>query len=113
MLPRAWIVALVLIAAALGASWWYRQNQPPSADGDQFPYVAAARTGLATKFNVPRSDIDVVSISAKDWPDSSLGCPEEGKVYAQVITPGYLVVLEHNGQWYTYHTDQMNAAVTC
>lgn len=27
------------------------------------------------------------------WNDSSLGCPEEGKFYEQVLTPGYQVQL--------------------
>ncbi len=39
------------------------------------------------------------------WPDTSLGCPQKGMMYAQVITPGFRVVLAVNDQDYEYHTD--------
>ena len=46
-----------------------------------------------------------------EWSDASLGRPQPGMMYAQVITPGYLVVLEADGQQYTYHTDTARFAV--
>ena len=72
--------------------------------GSELP-VNAAIADLSEKTGVPEDQISVVSIEAKDWPDSSLGCPEEGFMYAQVITPGFLVVLEADGQQFNYHTD--------
>ena len=34
-------------------------------------------------------------------------------MYAQVITPGYLITLEANGQQYEYHTNETNVVVLC
>jgi hemin uptake protein HemP len=34
-------------------------------------------------------------------------------MYMQVITPGYRVTLEHDGQHYTLHTDRGRRAVRC
>ena len=34
-------------------------------------------------------------------------------MYLQVITPGYRVILEHDAQQYTMHTDQGYRAVRC
>jgi hypothetical protein len=34
-------------------------------------------------------------------------------LYMQVITPGYRVTLEHNGQRYQVHTDAGQRAVRC
>jgi hypothetical protein len=48
-----------------------------------------------------------------DWSDTSLGCPEPGMMYAQVITPGFLVMIEAEGQQYEYHTDESRFVVLC
>ncbi|ADN02110.1 hypothetical protein STHERM_c11680 [Spirochaeta thermophila DSM 6192] len=37
----------------------------------------------------------VVEMMEAWWPDASLGWPEEGKFYAQVITPGWRVWIQH------------------
>jgi hypothetical protein len=34
-------------------------------------------------------------------------------MYAQVITPGYLIILAAEGQQYEYHTDQAANVVLC
>ncbi len=49
----------------------------------------------------------------RDWPDSSLGCPQPDMLYAQVITPGYLVVVEVSGEPIEYHTDDRGTVVRC
>lgn len=53
--------------------------------------------------------VTVKSFEAKDFPDASLGCAQEGQMSAQVITPGYQVVLEAQGKTYDYRlTDEKN-----
>lgn len=66
--------------------------------------IAEARADLSKRANVPDSAITVVSVEPTEWSDASLGCPQAGMMYAQVVTPGYLIVLEANGQTYDYHT---------
>ncbi|MDA1316418.1 MAG: hypothetical protein O3B87_00160 [bacterium] len=46
--------------------------------------------------------ITVLSFTPTDFPDSSLGCPQPDAMYAQVITPGYQVILAANGSEYDY-----------
>ena len=75
--------------------------------------LTAAVTDLSEQTGLPADQITLVSIEAVEWRDSSLGCPEEGFMYAQVITPGYKIVLEAAGQEYIYHTDQGPNAVLC
>jgi len=48
-----------------------------------------------------------------EWSDASLGCPKPGFAYAQVITPGYRIVLTAGQQQYEYHTDKSRAVVLC
>ena len=64
---------------------------------------AAARTGVAP------GTVRVVRVESREWPNSGLGCPKPGTAYAQVITPGYLIVLEAGGQTLEYHTDRARA----
>ena len=34
-------------------------------------------------------------------------------MYAQVLTPGFLILLEVDGQQYIYHTDEVETVVLC
>jgi hypothetical protein len=67
--------------------------------------IQLARQDLAQKMNVPIDEIREVSVEAVEWPDTSLGCPQPGMMYAQMITPGFKVVLAAKGQTVEYHTD--------
>jgi len=75
--------------------------------------LAAAKADLAQQSGVPVDQIKLVSMEAVEWSDTSLGCPQEGYMYAQVITPGYVMVLEAQGQSYEYHTDTTTSVVWC
>jgi hypothetical protein len=78
----------------------------PEATGP--PIVA-----IANDLGVAEEDIKVVSVEPHDWPDTSLGCPKPGEVYGQVITSGYLIIVEVNGKRSEYHTDQQGNVVRC
>jgi len=74
----------------------------------------AARQALAKRAGISNGEISIVSIDARSWPDSSLGCPEEGRFYLQVVTPGYAIRLEARGQIYEYHVDDAaKTVVSC
>ena len=75
--------------------------------------LAAAIAHLSQQTGVPANEIRLISVEARKWSDASLGCPQEGFMYAQVITPGYLIILEAQGQGYEYHTDQQANVVLC
>ncbi len=82
---------------------------PPTAE----QVVALAKRDLAQRLKRTEATIQVASIEAVDWSDASLGCPEPGMAYAQVITPGYRLILTANGERYEYHTDQGQRAFYC
>lgn len=79
---------------------------PPEAD-----MAVAAALGMAMNDLGP--DAAVVLVSAVDWTDSALGCPEPGRMYAQVITPGYKIVISAAGTTATYHSDRSDRVVRC
>ena len=68
---------------------------------------------LATYLGVRVENIEVKSGEEVEWSDGSLGCPEKDRMYIQVITPGYLFVLEVDGQEYEYHTDLQDQVILC
>jgi hypothetical protein len=68
---------------------------------------------LADRTTVPVEKITLMSVDAMEWSDAGIGCPVEGFDYAQVITPGYEIMLQAEGTLYTYHTDQGTFIVLC
>lgn len=75
--------------------------------------VEKAREHLVKKFGITADQITVFSVESIVWPDAGLGCPQKGIGYAQVETPGYLILLEAGGQVYNYHTDANESVVLC
>ena len=75
--------------------------------------IAPMITAIAEDLDVPANSIQVVTVEPRDWPDSSLGCPQPDMLYAQVITPGYLILVEVSGDRFEYHTDERGNIVRC
>jgi len=80
---------------------------------DEEKMADLARQDLAARLGVPLTEISVTRVEAVQWRDGSLGCPEPGKVYIQVIIPGYRIVLTARGKEYVYHSDQTRRVITC
>jgi hypothetical protein len=73
--------------------------------------VSAAQQALANSLGVSVKDIKVISSAAVEWSDACLGIALPGVVCAEVVTPGFIVVLEARGRQYEYHTNQDANAV--
>ena len=50
-------------------------------------------TDAAQRADVAKPDVEVVSVEAMTFNDAALGCPEPGKMSAQVLTPGFVVLI--------------------
>lgn len=89
-------------------------NITPSVElnTDQANYVRLAIEALAVKLNTKKENIGVVTVRKKEWGNSSLGCPEKGKMYLQVITQGYEIVLLYKGNKYIYNGG-LNRVASC
>ena len=68
-----------------------------------------AQRDLAERLHVPAREIRVSGSEPATWPDASLGCPEPGVQYAQVVTEGRILKLRHGKREYTYHADAERA----
>jgi len=59
---------------------------------------------LAAELQMSPAEVVLMDVEEVDWPDASLGCPRPGEAYAQMITSGYRMKLEVEGESHTYHT---------
>jgi hypothetical protein len=75
--------------------------------------IEKAKKDLAKRLSVAATEISVAQAGEVVWPDSSLGCPQEGMAYAQVLTPGYLVILEYANSKYGYHAGRGGEVFYC
>jgi hypothetical protein len=74
----------------------------PSAPGLQ-GLIEKVKEDLAKRLSISMAEINVAEASEVIWPDSSLGCPKKGMAYLEVLTPGYLILLEDANNQYEYH----------
>jgi len=84
----------------------------PSAASAPAP-VRQAIADLADRLSLDEDAIELLSAEAVVWSDSSLGCPEPGMMYAQVIVEGMKIVLDVDGQTYHYHYGGDRAPFLC
>lgn len=82
-------------------------------DADTQNLIRLAKENLAGKLNIDGDQIQLLEIGAVMWPDSSLGCPQMGNMYTQVVTPGFQIKLEAAGKAYVYHTDNKDRILLC
>ena len=92
------IAAISNFAASLAA-----QHQT----GDEYSdVVVKAREFLANELGITPDQIEVVSVEATEWPDSCLGVVIPDTMCAEVITPGYKIILQAQGRDRELHTDE-------
>ncbi len=95
----------IYVVSSRGALWVCRSGSLKVAGVTMSLEVARqeAISNLARRLGVDGGQVQVLTAKKVTWPDASLGCPEPGKTYAQVLTPGYLIVLRARDTRYEYH----------
>ena len=115
-------IGLPFAAAVLLAGCGTQATPPPSSTASpsstattdaQRKAFRAAATALSKKINAPADSIVGVSQDETTWNDSCLGCAQTGENCAQVVTPGYRIVLRVSEATYEYHTDLGGRAKLC
>ena len=64
--------------------------------------LVRARQDLARRLSVGEQEILEGSVEQTDFPDAALGASIEDEMSAQVITPGWRILLKANGRIYEY-----------
>lgn len=76
-------------------------------------FAQRGREEAAKQLGIPVEQLTIDKIESVQWRDSSLGCAEPGKAYAQVLTPGIRVMLSGQGQKVEVHGDTSGRMVVC
>jgi hypothetical protein len=85
---RSFLAALGCAALLGGPVFAQALEQPPDS------VTHAAIDAASAYLQVPPENLLVVMSVPRDWPDSSIGCPQPGMAYAQIIIPGYIVTVD-------------------
>jgi hypothetical protein len=76
--------------------------------------LALVRAQLAAKVGATAAASATVEVAkAVTWPDGSLGCPEPGMLYTQMVVKGYQVVLAADGTRYDYRIGAGGTPALC
>ena len=83
----------------------FTDGQPPTGIplGEYTGLFMMARDHLE-RFGISPVSVKILDVEKVDWGDASLGNPEPGMMYAQVITPGFKMSLTADGGTYIFHT---------
>ncbi len=66
--------------------------------------VLEALQDLCSRHSCHPALISLISLETHTWPDTSLGIPVPGQIYAQIQTPGLVIRLQAADTLHTYHT---------
>jgi len=116
LIPLVGLAAVVITGTAVGLATAGGADTPTGSPPNECNLVDdikaskgsvtdKAKSDLGDRLDMGAEGIDLVSRERVDWPDTSLGVPKPGMMYAEVVTPGYKIVLSAGGQSYEYHSD--------
>jgi hypothetical protein len=90
------VAATALLAMGLLNVGAADEPKDASAAGAQAA-AEQARAEVAKQLRAHASEFTVVTVEPAQWNDSSLGCRKPNSMYRQVMSNGYVVVLERQG----------------
>lgn len=98
----SWPAIRLLLAVALLS---LISCSPPArrSIGPKETFVQQAKADLAEELGIRQDEITVQSVEEAQFLDASLGVPEPGRSYAQVVISGYVIDLIAGGTVYEYH----------
>jgi hypothetical protein len=75
--------------------------------------VKIVRSDLAQRLNTDLSEIEVIHLESRIWPDNGLGCAVRKGVFNEQPISGYRVLLSYLGVTYEVHTSLEGAFRYC
>ena len=90
-----------------------QMTQPPPSSSGMESAIQKAKEDLAQRLSIEISQINLVEAREVVWSNASLGCPQPGMAYAEMLTPGFLILLEGNSIKYEYHASRGTEVIYC
>lgn len=104
-----WVVDMTSPASETDIGGMNEVNIPAEAQA----VVDLVLQDAALQLGAEPASLQITAIEAVEWPDSSLGCPEDGGVYAPVISPGYQITITDGTSTLAFHTGPNDVIVLC
>jgi hypothetical protein len=90
-------MGLLQVAAVVAQDSPGKSDDPADSSAAAQAAAEQARAEAARQLKAAASEFTVVTVEPTQWSDSSLGCRKPGAMYQQVISNGYTVVLQREG----------------
>lgn len=109
------IAATVLIPACTGVPPAAAEPPPPARSQTEVidELVSAASDIVRAQLGEKVAALRVVEAREVNWASGALGCPNPGSIYVDVVTPGYLVVIEADGRTFHLHAGRAGKPFVC
>src|SRR5437588_4764120 len=102
---RASLVSASAITAPAGEA--SMKNEVPQ------PILESITKEVAAVAKVGREQLVIVRAESVVWNDGSLGCPEPGMMYTQMLVNGYWIVIEAAGKQYDFRVGRGGSFRLC
>ena len=98
------LISILLLSACTlsGSNQPVEESLPPELPEDTESLIILAKFDLTIKTGFDIENIVTKSIKETLFDDASLGVPEAGVTYDAIVTPGYIIMLEADGDLYEY-----------
>jgi hypothetical protein len=108
-------------AAADGQTWIYRTDirgsnvrlETGKTSNTRLPrsLANAVLQEAADRFQVDKSDLEIVAAERREWPDGCLGLADSEQFCTQATVPGWRVTVTGNGRRWVYRTNATGSVV--
>lgn len=83
------------------------QSNTPSTNNQSLPraIAEAVRQDLFRKTGIPTAQVQIKEAETVQWPNACLGLVKSGEMCAEVIVPGWRIVVSDGNKTWIYRTD--------
>jgi hypothetical protein len=101
------LITTTLVLALIIVAFANQQADTKNGDiGKEYPEVVQGIVErIVEKYGLNSDQITIISAEHVEWPNACLGLAGEDEMCAEVITPGWKIVLSSAGEETTFHTD--------
>jgi hypothetical protein len=116
-MPNKWMIVLVCAGLLLAACTTSGTDVPatqvnPALEEALPPDVALTiRNQISELLGISVESIQIENLEKMDWPNSCLGLPQADEACAEVITPGWLLTFNIDGQEYRFRANETGTVI--
>jgi|SRR3990167_611476 len=106
------VVALLLLTGFVFLNYSFKKKKfeektvniaiLPKEEADMEEYIIKAKENLSKRMGIDFTEIKTIKAEKRNFSDTSLGCPQKNRFYAQVITEGYIIILKAQNREFDY-----------